>query len=54
MTDSKIIISALKSGKEVKLSLRDYLVVQQYAESVGMNIEVVRREKDNVWVKKKD
>lgn len=51
--NSKLIIANLKSGKEVKLSMRDYLTVQQYAESVGLNVEVVKRIKDEVFVKAK-
>ena len=47
----KLIISALKSGKEMKVSLRDMLTIQQYAESVGLKVEVVGRDKDQVTIK---
>lgn len=51
--NSKLIIASLKVGKEIKLSQRDFLVVSQYAESVGMNLEVVRRDKKYFVVKAK-
>lgn len=49
--NSKLIIASLKAGKEIKISVRDYLVVQQYAESIGMKLEVVGRAKNEVTVR---
>lgn len=49
--NSKLIIASLKAGKEVKVSLRDMLTVQKYAESVGLKVEVVKRDKMEVTIK---
>lgn len=50
--NSKIILASLKAGNEIKISLRQYLVIEQYAESVGLKIKIVRREKDDVVIQK--
>jgi hypothetical protein len=50
---SKLIIANLKAGKEVQMSQRDYLLIQQYCESVGIELEVVSKKGLMLTVKKK-
>ena len=38
---SQLIIASLKSGKEVTMSQRDWLTISQYAENVGIELEIV-------------
>lgn len=40
---SKIIISQLKSGGSFICNKRDYLIISQYAESIGMKIQIVNK-----------
>jgi hypothetical protein len=51
--NSSIIVAALQSGKEMKMSQRDYLVIQQYCENKGIEIEVVKKEGLELTVKMK-
>jgi hypothetical protein len=51
--NSSIIVAALQSGKEMKMSQRDYLVIQQYCENRGVEIEVVKKEGLELVVKMK-
>lgn len=52
--NSSIIVAALQSGKEMKMSQRDYLVIQQYCENKGVDIEVVKKDGLDLVVKMKN
>jgi hypothetical protein len=41
---SKLIIASLKAGKEMKVSQRDWLTISQYAENIGLKLEVVKKD----------
>lgn len=49
--NTKIIIAQLKTGNPIEVSIRDMLTIQQYAESVGLKVEIISRDKDKVKVK---
>lgn len=49
--NAKIITSQLKAGNIIEVSIRDMLLIQQYAESVGLKVEIISRDKYRVKVK---
>lgn len=51
--NSKIWLASLKSGGQVTCSQRDLLLIQQYAESIGMQVEVVKKDGMTLTVKAK-
>ena len=52
--NSKIWLASLKSGGQVTCSQRDLLLIQQYAESIGMQVEVVKKDGMTLTVKAKE
>lgn len=38
---SQLIIASLKSGKEVTMSQRDWLLISQYADNIGIELEII-------------
>lgn len=50
-TATTLIVASLKAGREVKLSQRDYLVISQYAENMGMKLDIVKKDGMELTVK---
>jgi hypothetical protein len=48
----QIIIASLQAGNTIKISLRDYLLVEREAEKKGFKISVLRRDKSEVVIRK--
>jgi hypothetical protein len=51
--NTKIWLAQLKSGGELKVNQRDYLVIQQYAEEKGITLAIVKKEGIMLTVKAK-
>lgn len=51
--NQRIWIASLKSGGQITCSQRDFLLIQQYAENVGLNVEVVKKVGMTLTVKAK-
>lgn len=48
---TKLLLASLKSGNEITVSQRDYLVIQQYAENMGLTLNIIKKEGGNITVK---
>ena len=51
--NSKIWLAQLKSGGQLTINQRDYLLVQQYAESKGIVLDIVKKDGVMLTVKAK-
>ena len=51
--NSKIWLAQLKSGGQLTINQRDYLLVQQYAEGKGITLDIVKKEGVMLTVKSK-